>query len=76
MGTTGAHHSIHQTSRDYGQDGAVDGLGRSTPLHADDTDTRTQASRSGPTRQSYARDSEPDYSLMSDEARAEYDAQL
>ena len=47
--------------RDYGPDGAAGGLSRSTPLQADDTTTRP--SGSGPTRQTYARDSEPDYFL-------------
>jgi hypothetical protein len=49
------------SARDYGPDGAADGLGRSAPRHADDTTTRP--SWSGLTRQSDARDSEPDYLL-------------
>jgi hypothetical protein len=74
MGTAATSAGAAGPSRDYGQDGAADGLSRNAPLHAYDTTTG-----SGPTRQSDARDSEPDYSSMSNEgheARAGYNAHL
>jgi hypothetical protein len=61
MGTAAASAGAAGPSRDYGLDGAADGLSRSTPRHADDTTKRP--SGSGPTRESDARDSEPDYLL-------------
>ena len=61
MGTAAAIAGAAGPYRDYGPDGAADGLSRSTPRYADDTTTRP--SGSGPTRQSDARDSEPDYLL-------------
>ncbi len=74
MGTADATAGTAGPSRDYGSDGGVDGLSWSTPLHADDTTSRPP--RSGPTRQSDARVSEPDYLPIFDEAQAWYKAQL
>ena len=55
MGTTTAIARAAGPFRDYGLVGTAGGLSRSTPRHADDTTTRP--SRSGPMRQSNARDS-------------------
>jgi hypothetical protein len=59
MGTAAASAEAAGLSRDIGPDGAADGLSWSTLGHADGT--TTIPSGSGPKRQSYARDSEPDY---------------
>ncbi len=67
MGTDAASAGAAGPSRDYGPDGAADGLSWSTQLHADDTTTRSSGSR--PTRQSDAWDPESDRLPMSDEAR-------
>ncbi len=69
MGTTAAFARAAGPFRDYGQDGAADALSLSTPRHADDL--TTLPAWGGPTRQSDARDSEPDYAPMSDEARVQ-----
>ena len=61
MGTATASAGAAGPFRDYWQDGAADGLSRSTPRQADYTTTRP--SGSGLTRQSDALDSEPDYLL-------------
>ena len=61
MGTAAAIAGAAGPSRDYGQDGAADGLSRSTPRQADATTTRPSGSRL--TRQSDVRDLEPDYLL-------------
>ena len=52
MGTAVASAGAAGPSRDYGLDGAADGISQSTPLNVDDTDTLP--SRSGPKRQSDA----------------------
>jgi hypothetical protein len=61
MGTAAATVGAAGSFEDYGSDGAAGGLSQSTPWHADDMTTRPL--RSGPTRQSDAWDSEPDYLL-------------
>jgi hypothetical protein len=49
---------LQRLSRDYGPDGAADGLCWSIPRHADDSETTTRPSGSGQTPQSNALDSE------------------